>query len=79
MCHTFLNLHFFVLRFNVMSHTKHVWYSEHGMYCRFKIILERAMSATNVAVILHMRTSPAYEEEFVKMDYPDVRNGYSTS
>ena len=34
------------------------------------------MSVTHVAVILHMRTSPAYEEEFVKMDYPDVRNGY---
>ena len=23
-----------------LSCTKHVWYSEHGMYCRFKIILE---------------------------------------
>ena len=34
------------------------------------------MSATHVAVILRTRTSPAYEEEFVKMDYPDVRNGY---
>ena len=37
------------------------------------------MSATHVAVILHTRTSPAYEEEFTKMDYPDVRNGYGTS
>ena len=36
------------------------------------------MSATHVAVILHMRTSPAYEEEFMKMDYPDVRNEYGT-
>ena len=62
-----------------LSRTKHVWYSEHGMYCRFEIILERAMSATHIAVILHMRTSPAYEEEFMKMDYPDARNGYSTS
>ena len=62
-----------------LSRTKHVWYSEHGMYCRFKIILERAMSATHVAVILRTRTSPAYEEEFTKMDYPDARNGYGTS
>ena len=62
-----------------LSCTKHVWYSEHGMYCQFEIILERAMSATHVAVILHTRTSPAYEEEFTKMDYPDVRNGYGTS
>ena len=46
-----------------VSCTKHVWYSEHGMYCRFEIILERAMSATHVAVILHTRTSPAYEED----------------
>ena len=37
------------------------------------------MSATHVAVILRMRTSPAYEEEFMKMDYPDARNGYGTS
>ena len=37
------------------------------------------MSATHIAVIPHMRTSPAYEEEFVKMDYPDLRNGYGTS
>ena len=36
------------------------------------------MSATHVAVILHMRTGPAYEEESMKMDYPDVRNEYST-
>ena len=62
-----------------VSRTKHIWYSEHGMYCRFEIILERAMSATHVAVILHMRTSPAYEEEFTKMDYPDARNEYGTS
>ena len=59
-----------------LSHTKHVWYSEHGTYYRFKFILERAMSATHVAVILCTRTSPAYEEEFMKMDYPDARNGY---
>ena len=64
---------------DAVSHTKHVWYSEHGMYCRFEIILERVMSATHVAVILRMRTSPAYEEEFTKMDYPDARNGYGTS
>ena len=62
-----------------LSCTKHVWYSEHGMYCQFEIILEQAMSATHVAVILRTRTSPAYEEEFMKMDYPDARNGYSTS
>ena len=37
------------------------------------------MSVTHVAVILHMRTSPAYEEEFMKKDYPDARNGYGTS
>ena len=37
------------------------------------------MSATHVAVIPHTRTSPAYEEEFMKMGYPDARNGYSTS
>ena len=62
-----------------VSCTKHVWYSEHGTYCRFEIILERAMSATHVAVILRTRTSPAYEEEFMKMDYPDARNEYGTS
>ena len=62
-----------------VSRTKHVWYSEHGMYCRFKIILEQVMSATHVAVIPCTRTSPAYEEEFTKMDYPDARNGYGTS
>ena len=62
-----------------LSRTKHVWYSEHGMYCQFEIILERAMSATHVAVIPRMRTSPAYEEEFTKMDYPDARNGYGMS
>ena len=37
------------------------------------------MSATHIAVIPRTRTSPAYEEEFMKMDYPDVRNGYGTS
>ena len=62
----------------MVSHTKHVWYSEHGMYCRFEIILERAMSATHIAVIPCTRTSPAYEEEFTKMDYPDARNEYGT-
>ena len=66
-------------RLELLSRTKHVWYSEHGMYCQFEIILERAMSATHVAVILRTRTSPAYEGEFMKMDYPDARNGYSTS
>ena len=65
--------------FNPLSHTKHVWYSEHGMYCQFKCILERAMSVTHVAVILRTRTGPAYEEESMKRDYPDVRNEYSTS
>ena len=64
---------------NTVSRTKHVWYSEHGTYYRFEFILERAMSATHVAVILRMRTSPAYEEEFMKMDYPDARNEYGTS
>ena len=65
--------------FGPMSRTKHVWYSEHGTYYQFEFILERAMSATHIAVILRTRTSPAYEEEFTKMDYPDVRNGYGTS
>ena len=37
------------------------------------------MSVTHVAVILCMRTSPAYEEEFMKMDYPGGRNEYGTS
>ena len=40
------------------------------------------MSVTHVAVILRTRTSPAYEEEFMKMDYPDVtraRNEYDMS
>ena len=37
------------------------------------------MSATHVAVIPRTRTSPAYEGEFTKMDYPDARNGYGTS
>ena len=59
-----------------VSRTKHVWYSEHGTYYRFDFILERAMSATHIAVILRTRTSPAYEEEFMKKDYPDVRNEY---
>ena len=62
-----------------VSRTKHIWYSEHGMHCRFESILERAMSVTHVAVILRTRTSPAYEEEFMKMDYPDARNEYGTS
>ena len=70
-------LHF--IFFIMLSRTKHVWYSEHGTYYRFKFILERAMSVTHVAVILHTRTGPAYEEEFVKMDYPDARNEYSRS
>ena len=48
-----------------LSHTKHVWYSEHGMYCRFEIILERAMSATHIAVIPCTRTH-SDEEEFPK-------------
>ena len=34
------------------------------------------MSATHVAVILCTRTGPAYEEESMKMDYPDARNEY---
>ena len=55
----------------MVSRTKHVWYSEHGTYYQFEIILERVMSATHVAVILRTRTSPAYEEEFLKMDYPE--------
>ena len=37
------------------------------------------MSATHIAVILRTRTSPAYEEEFMKMDYPDARNEYGMS
>ena len=37
------------------------------------------MSVTHIIVILCTRTSPTYEEEFMKMDYPDVRNGYGTS
>ena len=71
-------IHYFEL-IEAVSRTKHVWYSGHGTYCQFKIILERVMSATHVAVIPCTRTSPAYEEEFTKMDYPDVRNGYGTS
>ena len=50
---------------SMLSHTKHIWYSEHGMYCQFEIILEQAMSATHVAVIPHMRTH-SDEEEFLK-------------
>ena len=37
------------------------------------------MSVTHIAVILHMRTGPTYEEESIKMDYPDARNEYGTS
>ena len=37
------------------------------------------MSVTHVAVILCMRTGPAYDEESMKMDYPDVRNEYGMS
>ena len=37
------------------------------------------MSVTHIAVILHMRTGPADEEESMKTDYPDVRNEYSMS
>ena len=36
------------------------------------------MSATHVAVILHTRTGPAYEEQSMKTDYPDARNEYGT-
>ena len=61
---------------SAVSRTKHIWYSEHGTYYQFKFILERAMSVTHVAVILHTRTGPAYEEESMKTDYPDVRNEY---
>ena len=31
------------------------------------------MSATHEAVILCMRIGPAYKEESMKMDYPDMR------
>ena len=48
-----------------VSRTKHIWYSEHGMYCWFEIILERAMSATRIAVIPCTRTH-SDEEEFLK-------------
>ena len=64
---------------HALSCTKHVWYSEHGTYYQFEFILERVMSATHVEVIPCTRTSPAYEEELMKMDYPDVRNGYGMS
>ena len=64
---------------DTVSRTKHVWYSEHRTYYRFEIIPERTMSATHVAVIPRTRTSPAYEEEFMKMDYPDARNEYGMS
>ena len=50
---------------DTLSCTKHVWYSEHGMYCRFKFILEQAMSATHIAVISCTRTH-SDEEEFLK-------------
>ena len=50
---------------DVVSCTKHSWYSEHGMYYQFKIILERVMSVTHVAVIPHTRTH-SDEEEFLK-------------
>ena len=36
------------------------------------------MSATHIAVILRTRTGPAYGEESMKTDYPDVRNEYTT-
>ena len=62
-----------------MSRTKHVWYSEHGTYYQFEFILEWAMSVNHVAVILHTRTGPAYEEESMKTDYPDARNEYGMS
>ena len=64
---------------HMLSRTKHIWYSEHGTYYQFEFILEQGMSATHVAVILRMRTGPAYEEEFMKTDYPDARNEYGTS
>ena len=51
---------------DTVSHTKHVWYSEHGTYYQFKFILERAMSATHVAVIPRMRTH-SDKEEFEEM------------
>ena len=54
-----------VIPISALSRTKHIWYSEHGMYCRFKIILERVMSATHIAVIPHMRTH-SDKEEFPK-------------
>ena len=38
-----LSMSVHLLAATVVSHTKHVWYSEHGTYCRFEIILERAM------------------------------------
>ena len=75
--HSLINCALQVL--SMLSRTKHVWYSEHGTYYQFEFILERAMSATHIAVILCTRTSPAYEEEFMKMDYPDARNEYSMS
>ena len=37
------------------------------------------MSVTHVTVILHTRIGPAYKEESMKTDYPDVRNEYGTS
>ena len=50
---------------DMVSRTKHIWYSEHGMYCWFKIILEWAMSVTHIAVIPRTRTH-SDEEEFPK-------------
>ncbi|KIM52107.1 hypothetical protein SCLCIDRAFT_32912 [Scleroderma citrinum Foug A] len=49
------------------------------LHKQFEFILEQAMRATHVAVILRTRTGPAYEEESMKTDYPDVRNEYGTS
>ena len=54
-----------VIEWWAVSHTKHIWYSGHGTYHRFEIILERVMSVTHVAVIPCMRTGPD-EEEFLK-------------
>ena len=50
---------------STVSNTKHVWYSEHGTYHWFEIILEWVMSATHVAVIPCTRIH-SDEEEFLK-------------
>ena len=50
---------------STVSCTKPVWYSEHGTYCGFEIILEGGMSATHVAVIPCTRTH-SDEEGFLK-------------